>query len=110
MNKILAFTLVFIFLLSGIAFSEEVVIKLKSGDSISITYTGAIEDISYHGDKDGIAGIVNKSSPKAIHEAGPSQDNNALNAKKTSEEKDTATEKKKGWGLRLKWAEPKDEY
>ena len=110
MKKLIT-ALFFVTVFCGTAFSEELVIKLRSGNSISIKYTGTIQDITFHGDSDAITGIVLPQgitgiAPHRVEQPGPEAA--AARPAEPEETKENRDSKKKGW-FRLKWAEPKDE-
>lgn len=85
---------------AGTANAEELVIQLKSGNSITIQYSGSIQGVTWNGATDGIAGLTMppppaNAAPKAVQQAVPAA------AAPTAEEK-----KSEGSGIRFRWAEP----
>lgn len=97
-------TILFLFvgvLSAGVAGAEELVIQLKSGNSITIQYTGAIQGVTWNGTTDGIAGL---SMPT------PAQAGTALGQTKAAPPSAAAEGKKAdGSGIRFRWAEPQRE-
>ncbi len=103
----------FMMIFSGMAFSKELIIKFKSGNSVSIKYSGTIQDIRFNGDDDAITGIM---VPQGLTDATLKQDKQPEKAvilhRGESEELNKKKEGEKGnkrkW-FRIKWAAPKDE-
>lgn len=103
MKKTILFLLL-VLLSSGAAHAEELVITLKSGDTIVVQYTGVIQGVTMKGTTDAIAGI---SMPQA---ATPSQTANQQGSGKNqaavSPDDKGAGKAKDAEGIRFKWAEP----
>lgn len=105
MKKIILF--VFLGLLcSGTALAEEMIIQLRSGNTMVIEYSGAIDKVTLNGETDAIVGInMKRSSMDTVQEprATPEPENQPA---RSAAGKDSGQEEK--W-FRLKWAEPKTE-
>lgn len=104
MKKTVLFLVCSVFVF-GTANAEELVIQLKSGNSITIQYSGAIQGVIWSGTTDGIAGLVM-----------PPPANTAVGQTKTAQQPASpasavkAEEKKTdGSGIRFRWAEPQRE-
>lgn len=110
MKKIIL-ALLFVIFSSGTAFSEQLVIKLESGNEIIVNYKGSIQNVTLNGKGDSIKGI---SLPPGV--AGTESQTSTGNQKITaahqepsqSVKKGEPEDKEKSWWLRLKWREPSE--
>lgn len=97
MKKTILFLLCSMCAAVGTANAEELVIQLKSGNSITIQYVGSIQGVTMNGATDGIAGLTMpplsaNAVPRAAQQAAPAA---------PVEEK-----KSEGGTIRFRWAEP----
>ena len=103
MKKISLFILISL-IASSSAYAEELVITLKSGNSIVIQYSGTIQGITMNGTTDGIAGI-NMQTPAADGIDNSGQNTIQKQTPPPQMEKPTARNEEKS-GVRFRWAEP----
>jgi hypothetical protein len=87
--------------------AAEMVVKLKSGNSITIRYSGVIQDVSVSGN-DAISGMTLQSATpfKPQSEKAESSQVPVAEGKKTQ---DTAARKNNRDGFHFRWADPKSE-
>jgi hypothetical protein len=102
MNKEIGIALFGIFLLPCIAMADEMIVSLKSGNSLVIHYTGAIHGITMEGASDAIVAINTAAEPEKISPAGTSRQQLEPAVEKESKEDNGDKENK----LRVKWADP----
>ncbi len=106
MKKIIFFFVFLILVLvSNTSKARELIIHLKSGNSIHVKYDGVIQGVTFEGKGDAISGI---SMPQAmiqseLHQAEVSGPVDA------DSHKDKEKNKKRSF-FRLKWAKPIDDY
>jgi len=85
---------------AGIAHAEELVVQLKSGNSLTIQYSGSIQGVTWNGATDGIAGLTMPPSANAVPKA----------AQQAASAAPTPAGEKKSEGssstIRFRWAEP----
>ncbi len=93
-------------LVSSTSKAEELIIHLKSGNSIHVKYDGVIQGVTFQGEGDAITGI---SMPQATIQPAVHQTRTSKSASAASS-KDEKDKKKKGTFFRLKWAKPIDDY
>ncbi len=104
MKKTILFLLCGVFA-AGVAKAEELVIQLKSGNSITIQYTGSIQGVTMNGATDGIAGV--SMTPAANAASAPAQARVPEQKAPAPSASPQAGEKKaSGSGVRFHWAEP----
>lgn len=93
-------------LLPCIACADEMVVNLKSGNSLVIQYTGTIHGVTMQGDSDAIAAMNMTAKPKKESSASTSAQD-----EKSAGETGNKAEGKDGkeGGMQLKWAAPIEE-
>ncbi len=106
--KKITFFLIFLalVLISKTSQAKELIIHLKSGNSIHVKYEGVIQGVTLQGEGDAISGI---SMPQATIQPAVHQSRTSESASGESS-KDDKEKKKKGGFFRLKWAKPIDDY
>ena len=100
MRKTILFVLCGVFT-AGVVRAEEMVIQLKSGNSLTIQYSGSIQGVSWNGTTDGIAGL---SMPRSVKIGGVAEKAVPTMPVVKAEEK-----KAEGSAIRFRWAEPQRE-
>ncbi|MDA3971407.1 MAG: hypothetical protein PF442_08645 [Desulfobulbaceae bacterium] len=103
MKKIAIF-IFFTLVSSTFAYAEELVLDLKSGNSVIIEYTGVIESVSLIGETDAIKTMNFQKDPKKSGENITTQPNVVSSPPETTQVKD----QKNGW-IRMKMADPLSE-
>lgn len=101
-------------------YAEELVIQLKSGNTIKVRYEGAIQGVSLDGKTDGIEGFrIEGQAPmakqgttgvqaQAASSSTAAQPVNVEGARQPVKQPETK-DSKDGWFYKLKWAAPKSE-
>lgn len=104
MNKIAFIALVGIFL-PTLAGADELVVNLKSGNSLVIQYTGAIQGVTLQGNSDAIVGMnmATKPAEAQVQPAG------GQSLPEAQADPGTVGKAPRGSGIQLKWADPKSE-
>ncbi len=87
-------------------YANEMIVKLKSGNTVVIEYTGAIERVSLEGDSDAILGMTMHTGTRQ----NPELQRQKSAARPTPEEQKTeeAGDKEKS-SLKFSWARPIDD-
>lgn len=104
MKKIILFVL-FVLISGNIAYAEEMIVNLTSGNAVVVQYTGSIQGVTLKGTTDAIAGV---SMPQATSPAAAAvvnqQDSGKEQAVIPQDKKKEV--KNKAPGIRFKWADP----
>lgn len=104
MNKTALIALLAIFV-PALANADELVVNLRSGNSLVIQYTGAIQGVTLQGDSDAIVGMnmATKPADARVQPAG------GQSLTEAQVEPGTGDKAPRESGIRLKWADPKSE-
>lgn len=103
MKQIYVIAILFFFL-GGIAHADEMIVHLKSGNSVIIQYSGNIEGVKLEGDSDAIVGINMQKAAKP--EAYSRNDNSEKETSSIHPVEKSKNTKKSNQKAGIRWADP----
>ena len=91
--------------------AEQMTIKLKSGNTVVIDYSGSVDGVSVQGDSDSIVGIQNPGKQQKQQQLSPALQPNAkvMAEQAEAENKTVETSKEKSSSVKFKWTKPMDD-
>jgi len=99
-----------VLLVSATVSAEQMTIKLKSGSTVVVNYTGSVDGISVHGDTDSIVGIEHPEMAQQQQLSPALQPDTKVIAELAEvKNKTVRASKDKTSSVRFKWTEPMDD-